>query len=157
MITQNAQELLEAIATAMAFAKEDSTIAIGDLPPDQAPAVDYIDYKEGDDQVWLRLTNGEAWLLQVYPLGGYIPQVYKAGVGDVRSSYNRYQKLLIQWNAIERTLAAGGMKGEDVNTYLQAWHDDTLSDDERADYDRWVSGGKATAAEWAIIDGNQGD
>lgn len=153
MTDQNTQDLLDAIASQLVIARENFPhgIPVGAGATDQIPHIERIDYREGAQEIWLRLTNGEAWILRSHKLGDRVEGEFNVGYSDVQRSFKRYQALVVQWQVIERTLAAGGMPGEEVVNYLQAWHDDTLSDDERADYDRWVSGGYASGAEWAVV------
>lgn len=152
MTEQNAQDLLDAIALALNVQRDDHGapgIPLGDGPADQAPHLDRIDYREGDGQVWLRLTNGEAWLLRAYRLGDNIRQEPEVAVAQTTASYLRYKGLLNRWVAVAQTAKAAGI--EDSEQLLQAYYDDVLDDDQRKDWDRWSPAGYATAQEWATV------
>lgn len=144
MTDPNNQDLLDAIASQLAIARDGFPHGIP-LGPGTEPCIERIDYQEGDHQVWLRLTNGDAWLLRVHQLGSRVMGESEVGYNDVLRSYISYRSLMRQWAKIEKTIKTAGM--EDIDPYLQAWHDDVLSDDERSDYDRWVSGGYASSEE----------
>lgn len=168
MTDQNMQDLLEALAGQLHVAAEGFKmeliagqqrypgIPVGAGPADQIPYLDSIDYREGARQVWLRLTNGEAWLLRVHKMGSRIAAEPEVGLHDTLSSYCRYKALQRQWLVVLRTAESAGL---DTELLAQAYHDDTLGDDERADWDRWTSCGTASAAEWAYINRkiDQGD
>lgn len=150
MTDQNTQDLLDAVASQLALNRGESAqgIPVGYLPADQAPHIDHIDYREGDKQIWLRLTNGEAWLLRAHKLGSHIPREDDMGFPEVLSSYLRYKKLHRQWLVVFKTAESAGL---DTDLLAQAYHDDTLGDDERHDWDRWTSCGTASAVEWEHI------
>lgn len=150
MTDQNTQDLLDAVASQLALARGETVqgIPVGYLPTGQAPHIDRIDYQEGDKQIWLRLTNGEAWLLRVHKLGSRIISEAEVGHGDVIRSYSRYKALHRQWLVVFKTAESAGL---DTDLIAQAYHDDTLGDDERADWDRWTSCGTASEYEWDLI------
>lgn len=150
MTDQNTQDLLDAVASQLALNRGESSqgIPVGNLPADQAPHIDHIDYQEGDKQIWLRLTNGEAWLLRAHRLGSHIARVDNVGFLEVLHSYTRYRKLHQQWLMVFKTAESAGL---DTDLLAQAYHDDTLGDDERHDWDRWTPCGTASSAEWDYI------
>ena len=150
MREQNTMDLLDAVASALATARNDYPhgIPVGDGDVSEIPHVDHIAYQEGDKQIWLRLTNGEAWLLRVHQLGSKVYHEDPIGQQEVVSSYCRYKSLHRNYLLVIKTVESAGL---DTEMIAQTYHDDILGDDERADWNRWQSGGYATAAEWEII------
>lgn len=154
MNDQTTQDILDAVASQLALNRGETAqgILVGYLP-DQGPYIDHIDYHEGGKQIWLRLTNGEAWLLRAHQVGGMIRSESELAHQEIISSYCRYKDLFKKWLLVSKTVkAAYGTTLEEIQEGLiQAWHDDTLDDDQRRDWNRWQSGGFASDQEWQIV------
>lgn len=58
-----------------------------------------------------------------------------------------------KWDAVNKTYAL--IHGATDTFVLQAFYEDVLTPEERAAWDKWVSGGTATPEEWAQIQAHQ--
>lgn len=152
MTEQNTADLMNAVASQLTLALEAFRMdGHPGVPVDDSEQVriDRITYEDGDTEAWLRLTNGTTWILRAHELGNRILGESEVGLKNVLKSIQVYKNLQARINETMRAVTAAGL---DTDHVLQAWHDDVLTDEERAHWNRWISGGYATAAEWEAVD-----
>lgn len=145
------REVIQGIATALITATDqfDTGIPLGDSTNEIA----HIAYNDGDPEIWLRTKDANAptdqrvYIVRVHRLLEATAEESALGVQATRNSYTNFRGLQGQADAV---VTVAKSLEQDQNLALQAWYEQ-LDDEDRADYDRWRSGGYATKAEWKLV------
>lgn len=150
MSFSKADNVVEALANLIA-----EQLTSGSLDLMEAGKVIRVDVNIPGGNVVLRTDKGETWYVTPIQLGSRArltldngnPPAYECP--EVRQSHAKYQALLGQWEVISKVVEAVGTP--DLDTALQAWVEDVLSEEDREVWYRWSSGGYATKQEWLVI------
>lgn len=67
------------------------------------------------------------------------------------NSYKQFLRLQNQWAHIESVAIGCSIAEEVIQEMHQSWHDTIFTDEERAVWGRWISGGTATPEEWKEV------
>ncbi len=148
-----AEDVMEAIANLIAAHLTDSRLNLG-----VAGNVVRVDVDSTNDQVVLRTDQGTVWYLLPIQLGSRLTLVSQHGKApdfgheEVRKSYRRYLELERQWMTIRTVVETTGLP--ELDTLLQTWVEDVLTDDDRECWFRWSPGGHATPQERRVVNAN---